>query len=82
MGANAILGVSMSVAWAAAKYLGIPFYRYIGGIFSGSLPVPMFNVLNGGKHADNNIDVQEFMIVPISAPSFTESVRYASEVFH
>ncbi len=82
LGANAILGTSMAVAWAAAKYLGIPFYRYIGGAFCGTLPVPMFNVLNGGKHADNNVDIQEFMLVPIGAPTFTEGMRYGSEVFH
>jgi enolase len=82
LGANAILGVSLAVATAAAEALGIPLYQYIGGIGARVLPVPMMNVLNGGKHADNNVDIQEFMIVPIGAPCLTEAVRYGAEVFH
>jgi enolase len=82
LGANAILGVSLAVAKAAAKELEVPLYHYIGGINSRVLPVPMMNVLNGGVHADNNVDLQEFMIVPWGAPSFAESLRMGSEVFH
>lgn len=82
LGANAILGVSLAVAKAAAEALGIPLYQYIGGVGARVLPVPMMNVLNGGKHADNNVDIQEFMIVPVGAPSLTEAVRYGAEVFH
>ena len=82
LGANAILGVSLAVAKAAAEALGIPLYQHIGGIGARVLPVPMMNVLNGGKHADNNVDIQEFMIVPVGAPSLAEAVRYGSEVFH
>ena len=82
LGANAILGVSVAVAKAAAEALGIPLYQHIGGIGARVLPVPMMNVLNGGKHADNNVDIQEFMIVPVGAPSLTEAVRYGAEVFH
>lgn len=82
LGANAILGVSLAVAKAAAEALGIPLYQHIGGIGAHVLPVPMMNVLNGGKHADNTVDIQEFMIVPVGAPSLTEAVRYGSEVFH
>jgi enolase len=82
LGANAILGVSMAVARAAADFVGLPLYRYLGGARARVLPVPMMNVLNGGKHADNNVDVQEFMIVPGGAPSFAEALRWGSEVFH
>jgi len=82
LGANAILGVSMACAKAAANELGIPFYRYIGGVSANVLPVPMMNILNGGSHADNRIDFQEFMIVPVGAPSFAESLRMGVEVFH
>jgi enolase len=82
LGANAILGVSLAVAHAAADALGIPLYQHIGGISARTLPVPMMNVLNGGKHADNNVDIQEFMIVPVGAPSIREAVRYGAEVFH
>jgi enolase len=82
LGANAILGVSIAVAKAAAEALGIPLYQHIGGVGARVLPVPMMNVLNGGKHADNNVDIQEFMIVPMGAPSLTEAVRYGAEVFH
>ncbi len=82
LGANAILGVSLAVAKAAAQSLGLPLYRYIGGTNAKTLPVPMMNILNGGKHADNNVDLQEFMIVPVSAPSFREALRMGAEVFH
>ena len=82
LGANAILGVSMAVAQAAAKSLQMPLYRYIGGINARVLPVPMMNIINGGKHADNNVDMQEFMIFPWGAPSFAESLRMGTEVFH
>lgn len=82
LGANAILGVSLAVAHAAADALGISLYQYIGGINARILPVPMMNVLNGGKHADNNVDIQEFMIVPVGAPCIREAVRYGAEVFH
>ena len=82
LGANAILGVSLAVAKAAAQSLGLPLYRYIGGTNAKTLPVPMMNILNGGKHADNNVDIQEFMIVPANAPSFKEALRMGVEVFH
>ncbi len=82
LGANAILGVSLAVAKAAANYLGLPLYRYIGGVNAKVLPVPLMNILNGGKHADNNVDIQEFMIVPVNAPSFSEALRMGVEVFH
>lgn len=82
LGANAILGVSIAVAKAAAESLGMPLYRYIGGVNAKSLPVPMMNILNGGKHADNNVDIQEFMIMPIGAESFSEALRMGVEVFH
>ncbi len=82
LGANAILGVSMAVARAAANYLRIPLYRYIGGLNATLLPVPMLNVLNGGKHADNNVDIQEFMIVPTGAATFADAIRMSSEVYH
>ena len=82
LGANAILGVSLAIAKAAADSLGLPLYQYIGGANAHVMPVPMMNVLNGGKHADNNVDIQEFMIVPIGAESVTEAVRLGAEVFH
>jgi enolase len=81
LGANAILGVSMAVAKAAADAYGTPLYRYIGGAFARVLPVPMMNIVNGGKHADNPIDIQEFMIMPVGAPTFADAVRMGSEVF-
>ena len=82
LGANAILGVSLAVAKAAAQYCRLPLYRYIGGNFATELPVPMMNIINGGSHADNNIDFQEFMILPVSAGSFKEALRMGAEVFH
>jgi enolase len=82
LGANAILGVSLACAKAAAAYLSLPLYRYLGGVYAHQLPVPMMNILNGGKHADNNVDLQEFMIVPAGAPSFREALRMGAEVFH
>ncbi|HEY8346987.1 MAG TPA: phosphopyruvate hydratase [Symbiobacteriaceae bacterium] len=82
LGANAILGVSLAVAHAAAREQGVPLYRYVGGINGRTLPVPMMNILNGGKHADNNVDMQEFMIFPVGAKSFAESLRMGAEVFH
>jgi enolase len=82
LGANAILGVSLAVAKAAAAALDIPLYRHIGGVNARVLPVPMMNILNGGKHADNNVDLQEFMIVPVEAESFAEALRMGTEVFH
>lgn len=81
-GANAILGVSLAAARAAARELGIPVYEYLGGISARVLPVPMMNVINGGKHADNSVNLQEFMIMPTGAPSFREALRWCSEVFH
>ncbi|MBW7573203.1 phosphopyruvate hydratase [Caproiciproducens faecalis] len=82
LGANAILSVSLAAAKAAAAALDTPFYRYIGGCESRTLPVPMMNILNGGAHASNNIDIQEFMIMPVGAPSFSEALRWCTEVFH
>lgn len=82
LGANAILGVSMAVAKAAANARGLPLYSYIGGVFAHVLPVPMMNIINGGEHADNPIDFQEFMIMPVGADSLAEAVRWGSEVFH
>ncbi len=82
LGANAILGVSMSVAKAAAEDLGMPLYRYMGGINARLLPVPMMNILNGGAHADNNVDIQEFMILPVGADSFAQALQMGAEVFH
>jgi enolase 1/2/3 len=82
LGANALLGVSLAVAHAAAQSVGMPLFRYIGGTNARYLPVPMMNILNGGKHADNNVDFQEFMIMPLGAPSFHEALRMGSEVFH
>ncbi len=81
-GANAILGISLAVAHAAANYLGLPLYRYLGGVNSHLLPTPMMNILNGGAHANNNLDIQEFMIMPVGAPSFSEGLRWCSEVYH
>jgi enolase len=81
-GANAILGVSLAVAKAAANSVGLPFYRYLGGCNANILPVPMMNILNGGKHADNNVDFQEFMVMPIGAENFPEALRMGAEVFH
>lgn len=82
LGANAILGVSLAVAKAAAAALEIPLYRYIGGVNAHVLPVPMMNILNGGAHADNNVDIQEFMVMPVGAKSFREALRMGAEVFH
>jgi enolase len=82
LGANAILGVSLAVARAAARSLDIPLYRHIGGVSAHVLPVPMLNVLNGGAHADNNVDIQEFMIAPVGAASFAEGLRMGTEIFH
>jgi len=82
LGANAILGVSLAVAKAAASDTGLPLYQYIGGTNAKELPVPMMNVLNGGEHADNNIDIQEFMILPVGARSYTDCLRMGTEVFH
>ena len=82
LGANAILGVSIAAARAAADDNGVPLYRYIGGAFARTLPVPMMNIINGGEHADNPIDIQEFMIMPVGAASITDAVRMGSEVFH
>lgn len=82
LGANAILGVSLAVAKAAAQEAGLPLYRYIGGSYARTLPVPMMNIINGGEHADNAIDVQEFMIVPVSADSGTDAIRMGAEIFH
>jgi enolase len=82
LGANAILGVSMAVARAAAQAHGLPLYRYIGGVNANVLPVPMMNVVNGGAHADNTVDMQEFMIMPAGAPNFPEAIRMGAEVFH
>lgn len=82
LGANAILGVSLAVAKAAAQSVGLPLYQYVGGTNAKVLPVPMMNILNGGKHADNNVDIQEFMILPVGAPNFPEALRMGAEVFH
>jgi enolase len=82
LGANATLAVSMAVAKAAAEESGLPLYRYFGGSGAMQMPVPMMNVINGGAHADNNLDLQEFMIIPVGAPSFREAIRYGAEVFH
>lgn len=82
MGANAILGVSLAIARAAAESCGQPLYRYIGGVSANTLPVPMMNILNGGSHADNKIDVQEFMIMPVGAETFSSALRMGTEVFH
>src|SRR5579872_2920086 len=82
LGANAILGVSLAVAKAAAAETHLPLYRYVGGVTANTLPVPMMNILNGGKHADSNVDFQEFMILPVGASSFAEALRMGAEVFH
>ncbi len=82
LGANAILGVSLATARAAANALGLPLYRYLGGVNGNLLPIPMMNILNGGKHADNNVDVQEFMILPVGAGNFREALRMGTEVYH
>jgi enolase len=82
LGANAMLAVSMAVARAAAEESGLPLYRYFGGMSAVQMPVPMMNVINGGEHANNNLDLQEFMIIPVGAPSFREALRYGAEVFH
>ncbi len=81
LGANAILGVSLAVAKAAAEDVGLPLYRYVGGVFARTLPVPMMNIVNGGQHADNPIDIQEFMIQPVAAPTLAEAVRMGSEIY-
>ena len=82
LGANAILGVSLAVAKAQADSVGLPLYQYIGGVAAQDLPVPMMNILNGGAHADNNVDIQEFMIMPVGAESFAQALRMGAEVFH
>jgi enolase len=82
LGANAILGVSMALADAGAKASGLPLYRYLGGASARTLPVPMMNILNGGAHADNNVDIQEFMVLPVGAPSFKEGLRWGAEIYH
>ena len=82
LGANAILGASMAVTRAAADYLGLPLYQYLGGATAHVLPVPMFNILNGGEHADNNVDIQEFMVMPVGAPDYRTGLRWATEIFH
>ena len=82
LGANAILGVSMAVARAAAMAAELPLYAYLGGTGAVRLPVPMMNILNGGKHADNSVDFQEFMVMPVGAPTFAEALRYGAETFH
>jgi enolase len=82
LGANAMLGVSMAVAKAGAAYCGLPLYRYLGGVGAVELPVPMLNILNGGSHADNSVDLQEFMIMPVGAPDFREALRISAEIFH
>lgn len=82
LGANAILGVSMAVATVAARSVNLPLYAYLGGVGSFTLPVPMMNIINGGEHADNSVDFQEFMVMPMGAPSFTEALRYGTETFH
>ncbi|MBA3730420.1 MAG: phosphopyruvate hydratase, partial [Sphingomonas sp.] len=82
LGANAILGVSLATAKAAAEARGLPLYRYVGGVGATTLPVPMMNILNGGAHADNPIDFQEFMVMPVGAESFSEALRCGAEIFH
>jgi enolase len=82
LGANGILGVSMAVARAAADFLGLPLFKYLGGVHTNLMPVPMANIINGGKHADNKIDFQEFMVMPVGAPNFREGLRWTAEVFH
>jgi len=82
LGANAMLGVSLAVAHAAAEYIGLPLYQYLGGVGARTLPVPLMNILNGGKHADNNVDIQEFMIAPVGADSFAHALRMGAEIYH
>ncbi len=82
LGANAMLGVSLAAARAAAAFLEMPLYRYIGGTNAKTLPTPMMNIINGGSHADNNVDFQEFMIMPVGAESFSEALRAGAEIFH
>jgi hypothetical protein len=82
LGANAILGVSLAVARAAASFVGLPLYQYLGGINAKVLPVPQMNIINGGMHAPNNLDIQEFMILPLGARTFADALRMASETFH
>jgi len=82
LGANAILGVSLAAAKAAANAMDLPLYQYLGGVNAKTLPVPMMNIINGGAHADNNVDLQEFMIMPAGAPTFSEALRMGTEVFH
>src|SRR6188768_1490926 len=82
LGANAILGVSLATAKAAAESAGLPLYKYVGGVSARVLPVPMMNIINGGAHADNPIDIQEFMILPTGAPTFAEALRMGAEIFH
>lgn len=82
LGANAILGVSLAVAQAGANYLGLPLYQYVGGVNAKVLPVPMMNIINGGSHADNSVDIQEFMVMPVGAASFSEALRMCAEVYH
>jgi enolase len=82
LGANAVLGVSLAAAKAAARAHELPLYRYIGGVGARTLPVPLMNILNGGAHADSNVDIQEFMVVPLGAPTFAEALRYGAEIFH
>ena len=82
LGANAILGASLAIAKVAAEATQVPLYRYVGGTSARTLPVPMMNILNGGEHADNNVDIQEFMVMPVGAPTFAEALRYGSEIYH
>lgn len=82
LGANAMLGVSLACAKASAEFFGLPLYKYIGGVNAKTLPVPMMNIINGGKHADNNVDFQEFMVMPVGAPNFAEALRMGTETFH
>src|SRR5262249_29728382 len=82
LGANAILGASLAIARAAAEEGDQPLYRYVGGALANVLPVPMMNIMNGGQHADNNVDVQEFMVVPVGAPTFAEALRCGAEIYH
>ena len=82
LGANALLGVSLAVAKAAADHVGLPLYRYVGGVSAATLPTPMMNIINGGAHADNKVDVQEFMVMPVGAASLSEAVRMGAEIFH
>ena len=81
LGANAMLGVSMAAARAAAEECGLPLYRYLGGVAATRLPVPMMNIINGGRHADNNVDIQEFMVMPVGAPTFKKALRWCAEIY-